>query len=224
MGINSPSVMRVHGMRLMKNFPLQLQSTKKEIFNLEIKSWNNLIMKGDKEQKMWQKPFRLLRITLRDKNGNLKFKPMWLIVMGKRKDELNLFDCYQAYLRRFDIEHLFRFAKNKLLLNNYYCPEVEREKIWVEFVFLSYVNLWAARNLALNVTSDWQKYHQRKMPEQITPSMVPQDYKRIIRTFGEKTPLPKVRGYSSGRKKGTKLPSRLRYPIVKKTATKKKVA
>ena len=50
------------------------------------------------------------------------------------------------------------------------------------------------------------------------------DYKRIIRTFGEKTSLPKVRGYSSGRQEGTKLPLRLRYPIVKKTATKKKVA
>jgi len=62
--------------------------------------------------------------------------------MGERKNELNLFDCYQAYLRRFDIEHLFRFAKNKLLLNNYYSTKVEREKNWVELVFLSYVNLW----------------------------------------------------------------------------------
>ena len=26
----------------------------------------------------------------------------------------------RAYLRRFDIEHLFRFAKKTLLLNNYY--------------------------------------------------------------------------------------------------------
>jgi len=60
-------------------------------------------------------------------NNNLKFKPMWLIIMGNRKNELNLFDCYQAYLRRFDIEHLFRFAKNKLLLNGYYSTDLERE-------------------------------------------------------------------------------------------------
>lgn len=91
---------------------------------------------------MQKKPFNLLRITLRDDQGNLKFNPMWLIVMGERKNELNLFDCYLAYLRRFDIEHLFRFAKNKLLLNNYYSTFVEREKNWVELVFLSYVNLW----------------------------------------------------------------------------------
>ena len=33
-----------------------------------------------------------------------------------------------------------------------------------------------------------------------------------------------VRGYSSGRKKGTKFPSRLRYPRGKKTAIQKKTA
>jgi hypothetical protein len=88
----------------------------------------------------------------------------------------------------------------------------------------SYVNLWASRNLAKQVTSDWQKYYQKKMPNQITPSMVQRDYKRIIRTFGIPSPLPKVRGYSSGREKGTKLSPRLRYPTVKKTASKKKTA
>ena len=60
------------------------------------------------------------------------------------------------------------------------------------------------------------------MPNQITPSMVQRDYERIIRTFGKPTPSPKTRGYSYGRKKGTKLSPRLRYPTVKKTATKKK--
>ncbi len=56
------------------------------------------------------------------------------------------------------------------------------------------------------------------------PCIVQRDYKRIIRTFGTSSPSPKVRGYSSGREKGTKLPSRLRYPTVKKTASKKKTA
>ena len=67
---------------------------------------------------------------------------------------------------------------------------------------MSYVNLWASRTLAQQVTSDWQKYYQKKMPNQITPSMVQRDYERIIRTFGKPTPSPKTRGYSYGRKKG----------------------
>ena len=84
--------------------------------------------------------------------------------------------------------------------------------------------MWAARNLSQVVVPQWQKYEQKKMPSQITPSMIQRDYKRIIRTFGTPSPSPKVRGYSSGREKGTKLPSRLRYPTVKKTASKKKTA
>ncbi len=203
-------------------FNTTITNNKDEIIHLNIKCWHNLIMKGDKKTKMHEKPFNLLRITLTDNQGNLKFKPMWLIVMGDRKNELSLFDCYKAYLRRFDIEHLFRFAKNKLLLNNYYSTKVNRENNWVNLVFLSYVNLWASRHLAQQVTSDWQKYYQKKMPNQITPSMVQRDYERIIRTFGKTAPSPKTRGYSSGRKKGTKLPPRLRYPTVKKMATKKK--
>jgi len=74
---------------------------------------------------------------------------------------------------------------------------------WVELVFLSYVNLWATRNLAQVVVPEWQKYNQKKCMDRITTSMIQRDYKRIIRTFSIAVPSPKVRGYSSGRKKGT---------------------
>ena len=203
----------------------QLTTNKKgEIIKLNIKSWNNMIMKGDKNHKMHEFPFRLLQISLTDEKGVLRIKPMWLIVIGKRKQELTLFDCYQSYCRRFDMEHLFRFAKNKLLLNNYSTPNIEQEEKWVELVCLSYVNLWAARNLAVNIPYDWEKYYQKKTPSKITPSMVQKDFNRIIRTFGSGTVSPKLRGYSSGRKKGTKMTPRKQYPVVKKTSTKKKVA
>ena len=54
--------------------------------------------------------------------------------------------------------------------------------------------------------------------------MVQKDFKRIIRTFGSGTVSPKPRGYSSGRKEGTKMTPRQQYPVGKKTSTKKKVA
>ncbi len=85
---------------------------------------------------------------------------------------------------------MFRFAKNKLLLNKYYTPDVKKEENWVELVFFSYVNLWAARNLAVNIPYDWEKYYQKKTPSKITPSMVQKDFKRIIRTFGSGTVSP----------------------------------
>lgn len=201
-----------------------ITNKKGEDINVHIKCWHNLVMKGDKINKMHNSPFRLLQITLTDENGKLVKKPMWLIVFGERRNELNLSQCYQCYCQRFDMEHLFRFSKNKLLLNKYLTPDVNREENWFSLVLLSYVNLWAARKLAINFPRPWEKYNYKKTPSKITPSIVQKDFKRIIRTFGEKTTSPKPRGYSSGRKKGEKLPPKIIYPIVKKQFQAKKAS
>jgi hypothetical protein len=181
-------------------------------------------MKGDKINKMHDCPFRLLQISLRDNNGILLKKPIWLIVFGQRRNELNLSDCYLCYYQRFDMEHMFRFAKHKLLLNKYFAPDVEREENWFDLVFLSYVNLWAAWKLAINFPRPWEKYNYKKTPQKITSSIVQKDFKRIIRTFGEKSASPKPRGYSPGRLKGEKLIPKIKYPIVKKQFNKKKAS
>jgi len=39
-------------------------------------------------------------------------KTLWLWWSGEGEPDLDL--CFRAYLRRFDIEHMFRFAKNTL--------------------------------------------------------------------------------------------------------------
>ncbi len=147
----------------------QVSTNKKgEIINIQIKCWNNLIMKGDKINKMHHAPFRLLQITLTDENGKLLKKPMWLIVFGQRRNELNLSQCYQGYCQRYDMEHMFRFSKNKLLLNKYLTPDVSKEENWFSLVLLSYVNLWASRKLAINFPRPWEKYNYQKAPQKIT--------------------------------------------------------
>ena len=63
--------------------------------------------------------------------------------------ELSLEDCYQAYRQRYDLEHLFRFGKQKLLMTSYLTPDVKHEENWFKLTLLAYVNLWAARNLSV---------------------------------------------------------------------------
>ena len=201
-----------------------ITNKKAEIINVNIKCWNDLVMKGDKTKKMHQYSFKLLQITLTDKNGKLLKKPMWLIVFGHRRNELNLSQCYQCYCQRFDLEHMFRFTKNKLLLNKYLTTDEKRAENWFNLALLSYVNLWVARKLAINFPRPWEKYNYKKTPSKITPSIVQKDFKRIIRTFGEKPSSPKPRGYSSGRLKGEKLPTKIIYPIVKKQYSNKKAS
>ena len=49
------------------------------------------------------------------------------------------------------------------------------KKIGERLVLLSYVNLWAARKLAINFPRPWEKYNSQKTPSKITPSIVQKD-------------------------------------------------
>ena len=186
-----------------------------------ISAWKQMLMRGTKNYKMNRHPFTLLQITVRDKIGNTVWKPMWLIVIGSRRHELSLIDCYESYRQRYDMEHLFRFGKQKLLMTAYSTPDVEHEENWFKLTLLAYVNLWVARNLAVVLPRPWEQYLKANESVKITPSLVQRDFSRIISTLGTITKSPKRRGYSSGRIKGSKKVPRSRHQVIKKT---KKVA
>ncbi|MDJ0533015.1 MAG: NF041680 family putative transposase [Xenococcaceae cyanobacterium MO_207.B15] len=190
-------------------------------FNLTICAWKNMLMKGTSNYQMNSYPFTLLQITISDEQENIIWKPMWLIVIGSRRHDLSLQDCYQAYRQRYDLEHLFRFGKQKLLMTSYLTPEVKHEENWFKLTLLAYVNLWAARDLAVVLPREWEQYLKRNEAVKITPSLVQRDFYRIISQIGKITKTPKRRGYSSGRIKGYKKAPRTRHQVIKKT---KKVA
>jgi hypothetical protein len=181
-----------------------------------ISAWKQMLMRGNKNYKMNSHPFTLLQIVVTDEEGNTIWKPMWLIVIGSRRDELSLIDCYQSYRQRYDIEHLFRFGKQRLLMTAYLTPDVEHEENWFKLTLLSYVNLWAARKLALVLPRDWEQYLKSNKSVKITPSLVQRDFSRIISTLGTIAKFPKRRGYSSGRIKGYKKAPRTRHQVIKK--------
>ena len=52
------------------------------------------------------------------------------MVTGLRRQELSLADIADSYFRRFDIEHFFRFSKQKLLLGSFQTPDVRHEENW----------------------------------------------------------------------------------------------
>ncbi len=161
-------------------------------------------------------PFTLLQIPLSDGSGNTICQPMWLIVIGSRRDELSLIDCYDSYRQRYDMEHLFRFGKQKLLMTAYSTPDVNHEENWFKLTLLAYVNLWSARNLAVVLPRPWEQYLKANESVKITPSLVQRDFSRIISQMGTSAKSPKRRGYSSGRIKGYKKVPRVRHQVIKK--------
>ncbi len=131
--------------------------------------------------------------------------------------ELSLIDCYDSYRQRYDLEHCFRFCKQKLLMTAYLTPDVKHEENWFKLTLLAYVNLWSARNLAVILPRPWENYLTENESVKVSPSLVQRDFYRIISQIGTITKSPKRRGYSSGRIKGYKKAPRSRHQVIKKT-------
>ncbi|NET62408.1 MAG: transposase [Symploca sp. SIO2E6] len=184
--------------------------------NLKISGWKQMLMRGTSDYPMHDYPFTLLQIVVSDETGQVVWKPMWLLVIGHRCDELSLVECYEAYRQRYDLEHLFRFAKQKLLMNSYSTPSLHHEENWFQLTLLAYVNLWKARKLATILPRPWETYLKTTESVKTTPSLVQRDFYRIISSLGTPAQSPKRRGYSPGRFKGEKKVHRARHQVIKK--------
>src|SRR5947207_1034714 len=145
-------------------------------YRVEIQTWNNCLMHGQRKPEvlpMQDYPFTLLRIRFYDQAGQAAFgRPLWLIVVGQRRQELNDFEIYHAYARRYDLEHFFRFGKQHLLLRDFQTPETEREESWWQLVHIAYAQLWLARDLVVALPRPWERNLPTIQTRQISPSLV----------------------------------------------------
>lgn len=151
-----------------------------------------------------------------DDTGNSVWKPMWLIVIGSRRQEISPTVAYSSFRQRFDIEHMFRFGKQRLLMTQFQTPDVVHEENWIRLVMLSYVQLWAAKDLATHLPRPWERPSDTTNAPIVTPSIVQRDFHRIISEIGKPGHSPKPRGNSFGRVTGQTQPKRSVHPVVKK--------
>lgn len=188
---------------------------------IQIKCWNTMLMRGENKTNAAHYPFRLVQVCVYKESGDLFFKkPLWLIVVGEKRFELSLQIIFDSYRQRFDIEHFFRFGKNKLLMNKSQTPDVIHEEAWWQLTMLAYTQLYLARDLANYSLTPWEKYLPRfKADAKLSPTQVQKDFGRIIRTFGTPAKPPKPLKKAPGRKKGEKQTPRIRYPVIQKSST-----
>lgn len=199
---------------------IEIEDKKKKECEVHIEVWENMVMSGKNKPKripMEKYPFRLVKITCFDEEGNEVYpNPWWLIVVGERRKELSLADIYEIYSSRSRLEHFFRFGKQKLLLSAFQTAETEREENWWRIVHLAYLMLWMAQPLTQHLPRPWE----RNLPEHkkgiIGPANVQRDFPRLISQFGSPTKQLKPRGKSPGRQEGFQLPRRERHSVVYK--------
>lgn len=195
-------------------------SRRGKYYRVEIHTWRNCLMRGQRKPEvlpMQDYPFTLLRIMFYDQAGQAAFRrPLWLIVVGGRRHELNAFEIHHAYARRYDLEHFFRFGKQHLSLADFQTPDTEREEAWWQLVHIAYAQLWLARDLVVALPRPWERNLPAIKARQISPTLVQRDFGRIIRQIGTPAQPPKPRGISAGRRLGTHLPVRPRQKVVVK--------
>lgn len=195
-------------------------SQRKVTYRVEIQAWHNLLMHGKKDIPMHQHPFTLVKICWYNPLGKALFqKPLWLVVMGDKRAEISLFDIHQSYLQRYDLEHFFRFGKQKLLLDKFQTPDDQHEENWWQLVTLAYLQLWAAKEFVTHLPRPWERYLPSVVNKLVTPAATQRDMGRIIRQIGTPSPVPKPRGKSPGRPLGLVLVPRKRHAVVRKTKT-----
>ena len=186
-------------------------------YTVHLQRWHTLLMRGSREHPMHRHPFTVVRARVFNERGELVFqRPMWLLALGPRREELSLDDIWQAYRQRFDLEHFFRFGKQRLLMNAYQTPDVDYEENGWQIVSLAYTQLWLARSRAETLLQPWERYLPRPEAGIASPAQVQRDFGRIIHQMGTPAQAPKPRGYSPGRKPGDQPEARPRQPVVKK--------
>lgn len=189
-------------------------------YTVKSQSWRNMLMPGkNKPQRMpmADHPFTLVRVMLYREDGSAVYgRPLWLLVVGERRPELSLRQIFEAYDARENIEHFFRFSKQKLLLTAYQTPETAREARWWQAVHIAYDMLWAARHLAHQLPRPWEQYVPTVKKQEVSPSMVQRDFGRLIQQLGTPAKSPQPRGNSPGRPTGMTLPPRPRSKVVVK--------
>ena len=181
--------------------------------------WNNIYVEGHSEL------VDVVKVEIFAKHDYMEtlFPPLLMILSGKRRHEVTALDAYQSYRRRFDIEHFFRFVKQKLLFCAYQTPELDHQISWWWFCCMAYWLLYHVRHIGHGSTRPWHKKQDSTKPA--GPGEVKRLFAtRIFPVLGSPSHPPTSREKSRGRELGTRFPKRKRKKVVKKHKERRKAA
>ena len=121
---------------------------------------------------------------------------------------------WQAYLRRFDIEHVFRFLKTQLGWDKPVLRDPAAADRWTWLIIACWNQLWLARPLAAGLRLPWQR---PLPPERLTPGRVRAGFRCARAIAGTPANAPKPTRPGPGRPTGSKNKTKApRQPVGKR--------
>jgi hypothetical protein len=142
-------------------------------------------------------------------------KVLWLWWAGPGGLDLDL--VWRAYIRRFDLEHTVRFAKQTLGWTTPRPRHPEQADRWTWLVLACYAQLRLARQVVADGRLPWER---PRPPGRLSPVRVCRGFPRLLAALGSPAAAPKPAGRSPGRPKGRPSGPAVRDPAIKKPATK----
>jgi hypothetical protein len=143
----------------------------------------------------------LIRLQVDHLPGDRSPEPLWLWSSraGACADEVNR--AWQAFLRRFDIEHTFRFFKQVLGWTRAKLRDPAAADRWTWLIIGCYAQLRLARGLAADLRLPWQRPCP---PGRLTPARVRRGFRNIRQTLPDLASAPKPGKPGPGRPPGSK--------------------
>jgi hypothetical protein len=143
----------------------------------------------------------LIRLAVDHLPGDRDPKPAWLWSSATGADPGAVDRLWQAFLRRFDIEHTFRLFKQVLGWTAPRLRDPAAADRWTWLIIAAYAQLRLARTLAADLRLPWQ----RRAPDgRLTPARVRRGFRNIRQTMPCPAGAPKPGKPGPGRPPGSK--------------------
>jgi hypothetical protein len=143
----------------------------------------------------------LIRLQVEHLPGDRNPKPVWLWSSTTDATDADIDRCWQAFLRRFDLEHTFRLFKQTL---GWTRPKIRTPAAadrWTWLIITAHTQLHLARPLAADLRHPWE---QPAAPGRLTPARVRRGFRNIRATSALPTGAPKPGRPGPGRPPGSR--------------------
>jgi hypothetical protein len=144
----------------------------------------------------------LIRLSVDRLPGDRDPKPVWLWFSRPHTEPADVDRLWRMFLRRFDIEHTFRFFKQTLGWTRPRVRDPKQADRWTWLIIAAHTQLRLTRDLAEDLRRPWEK--PTTEPRRLTPARVRRGFRNIRPTTPLPASAPKPSRPGPGRPPGTK--------------------
>jgi DDE superfamily endonuclease len=157
----------------------------------------------------------LIRLIVDRLPGDRNPNPVWLWTSTTGLDAPDVDRLWQAYLRRFDVEHTFRLFKQTLGWTTPRIRDPEAADRWTWLTIVAYTQLRLARDLTSDLRRPWERPVTK--PGRLTPARVRRGFRHLRAKLPVPASAPKPTRPGPGRPKGSRNKQVAARPPVGKT-------